>query len=100
MITAAQVADLIEGDVVEIADERWPDTFVCGPLKIQDYVYSPGALCCRDIPVRSATGRPYGAPWASLTVLTRAPRPAPPAAVPAPQSPIEVHVYVNGQAVS
>lgn len=77
MIARQEVADLNAGDIVEITDERWPGSVVRGPLTVQNYTYCPGALCLRDIPVRSAEGQPYGAPTASLTVIERAPEPPP-----------------------
>lgn len=70
-ITREQVADLREGDVVELRRDDWPDTITRGPLRTSD-----GSLEIADMIVRWADGSlPTWVGRGHLTVISRAPRP-------------------------
>jgi hypothetical protein len=72
VITREQVADLREGDVVEVAHEDWPEgTVVRGPLWLMD----GETLQVARIVVRHWDGRHPFDTGLSLTVISRAPRP-------------------------
>ena len=72
MITREQVADLREGDVVELQDDRWPGAVLRGPLRES----APGVLRVANKLVRDYEGRPSRfADTQQLTVVSRAPRP-------------------------
>ena len=70
-ITRADVADLREGDVVELTDERWPDgTVLRGPAYFYD-----GELRVGHLALATCDGRLYvDRPRTTLTVISRAPR--------------------------
>jgi len=74
-ISAEQVADLREGDVVEVRYPEWPQTTLRGPL-----VKKADALCVGDVAVHWLPGNDKRYAWMSsddahLTVVSRAPRP-------------------------
>jgi len=71
MITREQVADLQPGDVIEFRDDDWPGTVISGPL-----VSTAIGLCLGNFTiVRWANGEPNERSRATLTVVSRAPRP-------------------------
>jgi hypothetical protein len=80
-ITREQVADLREGDVVELASDRWGGASMRGPLVQNSYGdLTVGRIGYTTAPrgfvVRTRDGSPSG--WAdahTLTVVSRAPKP-------------------------
>lgn len=71
MITREQVADLQPGDVVELRDERWPDVVTRGSVH-----ESLGYLWLGDVVVKDKDpSRQFAPHTATLTVVSRAPRP-------------------------
>jgi hypothetical protein len=77
-ITRDDVADLREGDVVELTSTTWPDGAVRGRLR-NDGLYKSLVLkspCGEEsYVIRNAQGDPSCADQRSLTVVSRAPRP-------------------------
>lgn len=74
MITKEELADLREGDAVELRDSRWGGVTISGPVRLTGM-----GLCVGPLLIVGPDGRepydPDGPIERSLTVVSRAPRP-------------------------